>query len=328
MVGMPSASRSTVTADCRPRDADRAVEHRQAGAQLRASPVAQLRRARRTSAMPAIRRTRTTCRIGETPDSTRRGPGQRPPASGLACRRKYKRMLADRCRRATGSPRGLPPFRPRSARPIPGCAASTTPTSSSSAPASPAAPRRVACALAGLKPLVLEADRIGQAGRPDGRTAAAGPRSVVPRHRQAARPAGGQARLQQRGGARARRGGPAAAAAIPCGLEPRDSLTSGRRTTKGAAAGVRRARGGRRGGVVADAAPDHGVDAARRRRRPCASRDGFALDPYRACLGLAAAAVRTRRAASSSRRGRRRSASAAVTSRSSVDGGADQGRRP
>jgi glycine/D-amino acid oxidase-like deaminating enzyme len=150
----------------------------------------------------------------------------------------------------------------------------------------------VACAVAGLKPLVIEAERVGLAA---GRTSGLllpdpGPsvRDITKRHglRAAKLVFGSWRRAALDAAAQLRR------LSIPCNLEPRETLIVGpHEDSKGLlreydareAAGVAGTWLTRRQ-VTALAPLD--VPAAMR------ARDGFLLDPYRACLGLTAAAVK------------------------------------
>ena len=151
-----------------------------------------------------------------------------------------------------------------------------------------------ACAVAGLKPILLERDRIGHgtSGRSAGLLLpdpAASFRDVAGAHgRRFARQVFGAWRAGARDGAAlVRRLG------IRCGLEPLDVLvTAAARDDEKA---LRREH---------DARVDGGLDltwlsqkqAARTANFPTTAamrmRDAFALDPYRACLGLAAAAAK------------------------------------
>jgi glycine/D-amino acid oxidase-like deaminating enzyme len=148
----------------------------------------------------------------------------------------------------------------------------------------------VACALAGMKPLVLEADRVGlAAGRASGLLLPEpGPsfRDVAKRHglRAAKLVFGTWRRAALDAAAQLRR------LSIPCNLEGRESLIVGppddgkgllREYDAREAAGVAGSWLTRRQ-ITALTPLD--VPAAMR------ARDGFHLDPYRACLGLANAA--------------------------------------
>ena len=150
----------------------------------------------------------------------------------------------------------------------------------------------VACALAGMKPLVIDAERTGHAA---GRTSGLllpdpGPsfRDIAKRHglRTAKLVFGMWRRSAMDGAAQLRR------LSISCNLEPRESLIVGphddgkgllREYDAREAAGVAAAWLTRRQ-ITALTPLD--VPAAMR------ARDGFLLDPYRACLGLANAAVK------------------------------------
>jgi len=150
----------------------------------------------------------------------------------------------------------------------------------------------VACALAGLKPLVIEAERTGHlAARTSGLLLPdPGPsfRDIARRHglRAAKLVFGTWRRSALDAAAQLRR------LSIPCNLEPRESLIVGpqddnkgllREYDAREAAGVAAAWLTRRQ-ITALTPLD--VSAAMR------SRDGFLLDPYRACLGLANAAAK------------------------------------
>ncbi len=150
----------------------------------------------------------------------------------------------------------------------------------------------VACALAGLRPLVIEADRAGmQSGRAAGLLMPdPGPpfRDIAKRHglRTAKLVCGTWRRAALDAAAQLRR------LSISCGLEPRDNLIVGPQDdSKGLlreydareAAGVSVSWLTRR--QVTALTP---LDVAAAMR----ARDGFVLDPYRASLGLAAAAVK------------------------------------
>ena len=161
---------------------------------------------------------------------------------------KYKRMAADRCRPATGSPRGLPPSRLGSGRPIPAARRARDGVVIVGAGLTGCA-TAVACALAGMKPIVIEADRVGLvAGRAAGLLLPdPGPsfRDIAKR----ARPARGQDSSSDRGGGRR------STRRLSCGGS-RFRAASSRASSlivgpqddeQGAAARVRRARGGRRG---------------------------------------------------------------------------------
>jgi glycine/D-amino acid oxidase-like deaminating enzyme len=148
----------------------------------------------------------------------------------------------------------------------------------------------VACALAGLKPVVLEAERVGLAA---GRTAGLflpdpGPsfRDVAKRHglRAAKLVFGSWRRAGLDAAAQLRR------LSIRCGLEPREHLLVG---SQGDDKDLLREYDAREGAGLSvswltrrqvTALTPLDVAAAMR------TRDGFIVDPYRACLGLAAAA--------------------------------------
>lgn len=150
-----------------------------------------------------------------------------------------------------------------------------------------------ACAAAGLRPIVLEAGRIGQGGT--GRSAGLLLPDPGPSFRQVAGAHGLRAartafqswqRASLDAAALLRRLG------IRCGLDPQDSLivASGddekafaRELTARMEAGLEVTRLRRRQLLAAAA-----LDAAGAMKM----RDAFGLDPYRACLGLAGAAVR------------------------------------
>jgi glycine/D-amino acid oxidase-like deaminating enzyme len=150
----------------------------------------------------------------------------------------------------------------------------------------------VACSLAGMKPLVIEADRVGLgAGRTSGLLLPdPGPsfRDISKRHglraaklvfntwRRAALDAAAQLRRLS----------------ISCNLEPRESLILG---TQDDDKGLMREYDAREAaGVAASWLTRRQITALTPLDVPAAmrSRDGFLLDPYRACLGLATAAVK------------------------------------
>ncbi len=150
-----------------------------------------------------------------------------------------------------------------------------------------------ACAVAGLKPLVIEAERIGQGS--SGRSAGlllteSGPsfRDISSWHglRAAKRIAESWRRASLDGAAQLRR------LSIPCGLEPRDSLFVAFRDEEKL---LRREYDARNvAGVEGTWLTPRQVKAKVALDGSSALRGdvGFVLNPYRACLGVAAAAVR------------------------------------
>jgi glycine/D-amino acid oxidase-like deaminating enzyme len=150
----------------------------------------------------------------------------------------------------------------------------------------------VACALAGFKPVLIEAERIGLAA---GRTSGLLLSDPGPSFRD----------LSKRHGLRAsklvfgmwRRAALDAAAqlrrlSISCNLEPRETLLVG---TQDDAKGLLREYDAREAaGMASSWLTRRQVTALTPLDVPAAMRlrDGFQLDPYRACLGLAAAAAR------------------------------------
>lgn len=148
----------------------------------------------------------------------------------------------------------------------------------------------VACALAGMKPLVLEADRIGlAAGRASGLLLPdPGPsfRDVAKRHglRAAKLVFGSWRRAALDATAQLRR------LSISCNLEPRESLIVGPQDD---GKGLLREYDAREAaGVAGSWLTRRQITALTPLDVPAAmrARDGFQLDPYRACLGLASAA--------------------------------------
>jgi glycine/D-amino acid oxidase-like deaminating enzyme len=151
----------------------------------------------------------------------------------------------------------------------------------------------VACALAGMKPLVIEAERVGQVA---GRTAGlllpdpgASFRDVTRRHglRAAKLVFGMWRRSALDAAAQLRR------LSISCNLEPRESLIVGPQDD-GSKGLLREYDAREAAGVAASWLTRRPITALTPLDVPAAmrSRDGFLLDPYRACLGLANAAVK------------------------------------
>jgi glycine/D-amino acid oxidase-like deaminating enzyme len=150
----------------------------------------------------------------------------------------------------------------------------------------------LSCALAGLKPLVIEAERVGLAA---GRTSGLllpdpGPsfRDVTKRHglRAAKLVFGTWRRAALDAAAQLRR------LSISCNLEPRESLIVGPQDD---GKGLLREYDAREAaGVAGSWLTRRQITALTPLDVPAAmrARDGFLLDPYRACLGLANAAAR------------------------------------
>jgi glycine/D-amino acid oxidase-like deaminating enzyme len=150
----------------------------------------------------------------------------------------------------------------------------------------------VSCALAGLKPLVIEAERVGlAAGRASGLLLPdPGPsfRDLTKRHglRAAKLVFGTWRRASLDAAAQLRR------LSIPCNLEPRESLIVG---SQDDGKGLLREYDAREAaGVAGSWLTRRQITALTPLDVPAAmrARDGFLLDPYRACLGLASAAAR------------------------------------
>lgn len=150
----------------------------------------------------------------------------------------------------------------------------------------------VSCALAGLKPLVIEAERVGlAAGRASGLLLPdPGPsfRDITKRHglRAAKLVFGTWRRASLDAAAQLRR------LSIPCNLEPRESLIVGPQDD---GKGLLREYDAREAaGVAGSWLTRRQITALTPLDVPAAmrARDGFLLDPYRACLGLANAAAR------------------------------------
>jgi glycine/D-amino acid oxidase-like deaminating enzyme len=151
----------------------------------------------------------------------------------------------------------------------------------------------VSCALAGLKPLVIEAERVGlAAGRASGLLLPdPGPsfRDITKRHglRAAKLVFGTWRRAALDAAAQLRR------LSISCNLEPRESLIIGPQDDGGK--GLLREYDAREAaGVASSWLTRRQITALTPLDVPAAmrARDGFLLDPYRACLGLANAAAR------------------------------------
>ena len=150
----------------------------------------------------------------------------------------------------------------------------------------------VACAMAGMKPLVIEADRVGMAaGRGSGLLLPdPGPsfRDITKRHgmRAAKLVFGTWRRGALDAAAQLRR------LSISCNLEPRESLIVGPQDDN---KGLLREYDAREAaGVAGSWLTRRQITALTPLDVPAAmrGRDGFLLDPYRACLGLANAAAR------------------------------------
>jgi glycine/D-amino acid oxidase-like deaminating enzyme len=150
----------------------------------------------------------------------------------------------------------------------------------------------VSCALAGLKPLVIEAERVGlAAGRASGLLLPdPGPsfRDISKRHglRAAKLVFGTWRRAALDAAAQLRR------LSISCSLEPRESLIVG---SQDDGKGLLREYDAREAaGVAGSWLTRRQITALTPLDVPAAmrARDGFLLDPYRACLGLANAAAR------------------------------------
>jgi glycine/D-amino acid oxidase-like deaminating enzyme len=150
----------------------------------------------------------------------------------------------------------------------------------------------VACALAGMKPLVIEADRTGlAAGRSSGLLLPdPGPsfRGIAQRHglRAAKLIFSSWRRATLDAAAQLRR------LSISCNLEARETLVVG---SEDAGKGLQREHDAREAaGVAGSWMTRRQITALTPLDMPAAmrARDGFLLDPYRACLGLAAAAAR------------------------------------
>jgi glycine/D-amino acid oxidase-like deaminating enzyme len=150
----------------------------------------------------------------------------------------------------------------------------------------------VACAMAGMKPLVIEADRVGMAaGRGSGLLLPdPGPsfRDITKRHgmRAAKLVFGTWRRGALDAAAQLRR------LSISCNLEPRESLIVGPQDDN---KGLLREYDAREAaGVAGSWLTRRQITALTPLDMPAAmrARDGFLLDPYRACLGLAHAAAK------------------------------------
>jgi glycine/D-amino acid oxidase-like deaminating enzyme len=151
----------------------------------------------------------------------------------------------------------------------------------------------VACALAGMKPLVIEAERLGlSAGRTSGLLLPdPGPsfRDITKRHglRAAKLVFGTWRRAALDAAAQLRR------LSISCNLEPRESLIVGRQDD-GSKGLLREYDAREAAGVAGSWLTRRQITGLTPLDVPAAmrARDGFLLDPYRACLGLAAAAAK------------------------------------